>query len=149
VSTAALSPAAESAVAWPQEWTAFGPIPSKTAGTSLYGRPRKADLLPGEALKSIRQELVIGGQKYPGQQVRLDEAVLNLGRTLNCGGDGTGAYLLAPVTATADTTVEIGAGADWWMQWWVDGQPVYDTLGNGHAGNGTTPITGRDHVFTV
>ena len=35
------------------------------------------------------------------------------------------------------------------MQWWVDGQPVFDTLGNGHVGNGTTPITGRDHLFTV
>lgn len=146
--TAALS-AAEPEVVWPQEWTVFGPIPSKTAGTSLYGRPRKEDLLPGETLKSVPQGLVIGGQTYQGQPVRFDEGVLNLGRKLSCGGDGTGAYLLAPVTATADTTVQIGAGADWWMHWWVDGQPVYDTLGNGHAGNGTTPITGRDHVLSV
>jgi len=141
--------AAESDLEWPQEWTVFGPIPSKTAGTSFYGRPRKEDLLPGEALKSIPQELTIGGQKYRGRSVRLDQGVLNLSRELACGGDGTGAYLLAPITATADTTVEIGAGADWWMHWWVDGQGVYDTLGKGHAGNGTTPITGRDHVFTM
>ena len=69
LSTAALSPAAEPEVVWPQEWTAFGPIPSKTAGTGLYGRPRKADLLPGETLKTIPRELVIGGQKYQGQPV--------------------------------------------------------------------------------
>jgi hypothetical protein len=56
---------------------------------------------------------------------------------------------LAPITATADSTLQIGAGADWWMQWWVDGQPVFDTLGEGHAGNGPTPITGRDHIFTI
>jgi hypothetical protein len=148
-STTAPLTAAEPAVVWPQEWVAFGPIPSKTFGTSLYGRPRKTDLLPGETLKAIPQELVIGGMKYQGRPFRLEEGVLDLGRKLNCGGDGTGAYLLAPVTATADTTVSIGAGADWWMQWWVDGEPVYDTLGNGHTGNGTTPITGRDHVFPV
>jgi len=141
--------AAEPDVVWPEQWTVFGPIPPKTAGTSLYGRPRKEDLLPGDVLKTIPRELVIDGKSYEGHPFRLEEGILDLARKLNCGGDGTGAYLLAPVTATADTTVEIGAGADWWMQWWVDGEPVLDTLGNGHAGNGTTPITGRDHVFTV
>lgn len=104
LSAAALSLAAESEITWPQEWTIFGSIPSKTAGTGLHGRPRKADLLPGETLKTIPQELVISGQKYQGRQFRLDEVVLNLGQKLSCGGDATGAYLLAPLTATADTT---------------------------------------------
>ncbi|NLF72067.1 MAG: hypothetical protein GX575_23790 [Candidatus Anammoximicrobium sp.] len=149
VSMAALSLAAESEIVWPQEWTVFGPIPSQTAGTALYGRPRKEDLLAGEALKSIPQQLEVGGQTYQGQPLRVEQAVIDLARTLGCGAGGTGAYLLAPLTAPADTTVQIGAGADWWMHWWVDGQPVYDTLGNGHTGNGTTPITGRDHSFTV
>jgi len=149
IAAAALLSAAEPELVWPEEWVAFGPIPSKTAGTSLYGRPRKEDLLPGERLKAISQELVIDGRQYRGQPLRPEKGLLDLGRKYNCTGDGMGAYLLAPVTVAADTTVQIGAGADWWMQWWVDGRPVYDTLVHGHAGNGVTPISGRDHVFSV
>jgi len=149
LSAAALAWAGEPDVVWPEQWTVFGPIRSKTYGTSLYGRPRKEDLLPGEQLKTIPRELVIGAQSYQGRPLRLEQGMLNLGQKLACTGDGTGAYLFAQVTATADTRIEIGAGADWWMQWWVDGQPIFDTLGQGHVGNGTTPITGRDHVVGI
>lgn len=144
-----LAVATEPKVAWPQQWTVYGPIPSTTFGTSLYGRPRKEDLLSGEKLKMIPRELVINGKPYQGRALGLEDGMLNLGRELNCGGDGTGAYLMTTVTVAADTIVQIGTGADWWMQWWLDGRPIFDTLGRGHAGNGTTPISGRDHRLTI
>ncbi|MBI3944567.1 MAG: hypothetical protein HY321_01485, partial [Armatimonadetes bacterium] len=137
----------EPEVVWPQEWTAFGSYVMGRMG--IEGEPRATDLLPGEALKAIPEELVIGDRRFEGQTVRLEEGRLDLSRCMrldSARGGGIG-YLMAPVIAAADTAIQIGAGANWWMQWWVDGRPVYSTLGK--CGNGIRPITGRDHVFDV
>ncbi|MEM6313865.1 MAG: hypothetical protein AAF743_07245, partial [Planctomycetota bacterium] len=50
------------------------------------------------------------------------------------------AYLDSPTRQT----LEVGAVADWWMAWFVNGEPVYDTL---ETGNG--PNTLADHSFTI
>lgn len=44
-----------------------------------------------------------------------------------------------------DQTVKMGASADWWMTWTVNGKQVYTTLpqGNGSAGSPT------GHVFDI
>ncbi|MBI3944568.1 MAG: heparinase II/III family protein [Armatimonadetes bacterium] len=139
--------APEPEVVWPQEWTAFGPHTIKRMGRE--GEPMAADLLPGDALKTIPKELVIGDRRFPGRTVRLEDGGLDLARLTPAGTPLAARtfYLMAPVTAAADTTIRIGSGADWWMQWWVDGGPVCSTLGK--CGNGSFPITGRDHVFDV
>ncbi len=59
---------------------------------------------------------------------------------------GTAAYLFATVTAPRDMDMTIGAGADWFMTWWLDGEPVCDTL---PGGNKAFPVSARDHVFRV
>jgi len=151
LSLAEMAGAAEPEVAWPQEWTAFGPYRIKRVYP--YRQPLATDLLPGEMLKTIPTELVIGGQRFQGQKLRFADGRLDLAAQMpfpEPGGwtNGRTVYLMAPVTAAADTTIQIGAGADWWMQWWLDGRPVYDTLGP--SGNGAArPISSRDHVFDV
>ena len=140
--------AAEPELLWPTEWTAFGPAP-RPGHMSVYGAPDRQDLLPGDELKTIPEELTIGGQTFRAQRLSAANGLLDLRQNMGGAGRGKHAYLMASITAASDMTVQIGAGADWWMQWWVDGQPVYDTLDNGQNGNGSTPITGRDHVFDV
>lgn len=146
-----MSANAEPEIVWPQEWTAFGP--STITRMYPYGIPVAADLLPGEMLKTIPGELVIGGERFQGQRLRLEKGYLDLGQRMPGTNHGDWArgktvYLMAPVAAAADTSISIGAGADWWMQWWVDGRPVFDTLGA--YGNSTSkPITPRDYVFEV
>ncbi|MBI3946280.1 MAG: heparinase II/III family protein [Armatimonadetes bacterium] len=134
-------------IVWPTEWTAFGSYTIQRMG--VYGEPAATDLLPGEALKTIPKELLIGDQRFPGQPLRLEDGRVDLAQQMPpvSTRGGRTAYLMAPITATADTIVQIGAGANWWMQWWVDGRPVYGTIGK--CGNGTVPITARDHVFDV
>jgi len=52
---------------------------------------------------------------------------------------------IAVVESPVDQTVRVGASADWWMAWHVNGKKVYDTL---DAGNGAGyAIT--DHIFDV
>ncbi|MBI3946328.1 MAG: heparinase II/III family protein [Armatimonadetes bacterium] len=132
---------------WPTEWMAFGSYTIERMGA--YGEPMVADLLPGEALRAIPAELAIGDRRFEAQKLRPEEGRLDLARLLppGRGMGGRTAYLMAPVTAAADTTLQIGAGAQWWMQWWVDGRPLFGTLGR--CGNGSFPVTARDHVFRV
>ncbi|MBI3945209.1 MAG: heparinase II/III family protein, partial [Armatimonadetes bacterium] len=140
--------AAEPDLVWPTEWTVFGSAP-RPRRMGHYGFPSKVDLVPGEALRAIPAELTIEGRACPARELKAEDGVLDLRRKLGGAERGKQAYLMAPITVARDMAVQIGAGADWWMQWWVDGQPVYDTLANGQNGNGTKPITSRDHVFEV
>jgi len=59
---------------------------------------------------------------------------------------GKTAYLLTTVTVEKDTEVTLGAGADWWMKWWVNGQVVCDTLA---TGNNAHPPSLLDRSFPV
>ena len=133
---------------WPTEWAAFGPAP-RPKHMSLYGTPDRQDLLSGDELKAIPKELTICGQTFRTRRLSAANGLLDLRQKMGGAGRGKNVYLMASITAASDMTVQIGAGADWWMQWWVDGQPVYDTLKNGQNGNGSKPITSRDHVFNV
>ena len=133
---------------WPTEWAAFGPAP-RPKHMSLYGTPDRQDLLSGDELKAIPKELTICGQTFRARRLSAANGLLDLRQKMGGAGRGKNVYLMASITAASDMTVQIGAGADWWMQWWVDGQPVYDTLKNGQNGNGSKPITSRDHVFNV
>jgi len=65
-----------------------------------------------------------------------------------CGGKEVGktVCLLATLDAEKEGEVRFGAGADWWMKWWVNGEAVYDTL---QEGNGAWPPSVLHHVFTA
>ena len=74
--------------------------------------------------------LQVGDRKLEGRDVRMRGDVLDLGRLYKpkhrtCGYQ---AYAIAEVTFSRPTEVVIGAGADWWMQWWIDGKEVLSTL---------------------
>ncbi|MBI3948637.1 MAG: hypothetical protein HY321_22185 [Armatimonadetes bacterium] len=146
-SAATVAAAAQPEVTWPTEWMAFGSCTIQRMGP--YGEPVAADLLPGEALATIPAQLTIGDRPFPGRKLRLEEGRVDLARQTPPGSatGGRTVYLMAPITAAAETTIQIGAGANWWMQWWLDGRPIYGTLGK--YGNGSFPVTGRDHVFDV
>jgi hypothetical protein len=46
--------------------------------------------------------------------------------------EGKTAYLLTSLTLEREMEVTFGASADWWMQWWLNGQAIYDTLTEGN-----------------
>ena len=131
---------------WPQEWVAFGPV-APTQNMAAGGLPDRASLLPGEALKTIPEQLVIGGKTFRRRKVSLDGAGrLDLGNLLGGVLRGKVVYLLAPLKVDKDIKVKMGAGADWWMQWWLNGEVVFDTL---RTGNEKAPIATDNHVFEV
>ncbi len=135
-----------SGLEWPEAWHAFGPVPPPAA-MEAEGTPSRAALLPGSSLEAIPEALEIGGQRYEARTVSPDRAgQLDLAALFGGAARGRTAYLLAPVKAAQDVIVRIGAGADWWMQWWVDGAPVFNTL---DKGNGKPGVAADNHSFEV
>ena len=136
-------------VDWPQQWAAFGPVEinASAGGWPARGHPDRDALLPGEALKSIPDELEIGGETFRGKTVELDgEGRIDLAELFGGAVRGNTVYLMASVEVDEDTAVRLGAGANWFMQWWLNGEPVYDTLA---TGNREAPVAPANHVIEL
>lgn len=130
----------------PTNWVMFGPL-VHNADLSYGGTPSPSMFISGEQLKTVPEQLEINGQVYqarqldyqPGQTIDFDEFADNPPR-------GAVAYLFALLDVPAATNLRMGAGADWWMQWWLNGQPVFDTL---DSSNLKSPIRADNHIFDL
>jgi len=120
--------------AFPKEWTVFGPV-GKDDPEPDFG-----------AMKDIPKELTIAGNRLVGQNGMFEDNRLDLGALLGGKGDYKTAYAVMTVEADKNTEIELGAGADWWMKWWVSGEVVCDTLA---TGNGSHPPSVSNHRFTA
>jgi len=121
--------------AFPKEWTVFGPV-GKDDPEPDFG-----------AMKDIPKELTIAGNRLVGQNGMFEDNRLDLGALLGGKGDYKTAYAVATVEADKDTEIELGAGADWWMKWWVNGEVVCDTTAS--EGNFVWPPHPLNRRFTA
>jgi len=58
---------------------------------------------------------------------------------------GLTAILSSRISLDAPAKMTIGAGADWWMEWYLNGKPVFGTP----EGNNVLPIAVTNHLFEV
>ena len=139
---------AEGAAGWrwpPQEWVAFGPvIPDPKPGSR--GLPDPNALLPEETLRSIPDAMTIAGTTFKGSEVSFVNQRLDLAARFGGVERGKLVCLMAPLELDRNLTVRMGASADWYMQWWLDGRPIYSTL---KTGNLKSDFKITDHVFDV
>lgn len=118
-------PATLTAGAWAQRvrfdalWRLAGPIAAQTART-LAADPEKRAAAADAASRWVAPDPRDGS--FP------------LDRWLGGFGEGKAALLTTHVVAEEAQTVTVGASADWWMAWFLNGKPVFDTL---RAGNGS------------
>jgi len=121
--------------AFPKVWTLFGPVGKDDPEPDFAG------------MNAIPNELAIAGKKLAAQKAAFaDDNRLDLGALLGGKEVGKTAYLLAVVEAAKAIEIELGAGADWWMKWWVNGEVVCDTMA---TGNNANPASVLDHRFTA
>ncbi|MGB2821610.1 MAG: PQQ-binding-like beta-propeller repeat protein, partial [Phycisphaerae bacterium] len=125
-------------IQWPTTWRVFGPL------------PRTSKLLPGSAVKTMPRALTADGNEYEGRELSTVEDTLDL--TCLYGGYGLKplapgekptafprpkarsdakaqsklAYAMAEIDCPAAGRLTIGACADWWMAWYLDGNCIYD-----------------------
>ena len=137
-------------VPFPQRWRVFGPWGPELVKARSVG-PQEIEPLQDaavEAVTAIPEELAVGDAVRPGRDVDLDGDLLDLGRLYGThdGRLGHQAYAMALLELDADVTLSFGAGCDWLMQWWVDGEKVLDTF---VGGNRAYPQTHADHCAHV
>lgn len=115
---------------WPRAWTALVHVNPDLDLGQISSMPQR---LPG------RDADVIARRAVPVNNLIDFE---KLGGTMR---EREAAVVFAHLDSPIEQTVRVGASADWWMAWYVNGKPVYDTL---HGGNGGGyAIT--DHTFDL
>lgn len=115
---------------WPRVWSVF-----------LHTEP-SLDLA---ALTEVPEKLrVTRGSGLP-QRVSFADSRVDFDRLGGQMREREAAVVMAEIDSPADQTVKVGASADWWMEWYVNGQRVYDTLASGNGGGYTI----GDHTFDV
>ncbi len=119
---------------FPERWMLFGPV-GKNDPEPDFARMAEAPA-----------ELLIAGQRLQPQRAVFTDHRLDLGALLGGKAEGKTAYLLATIEADRAMEVTLGAGADWWMKWWVNGTAVCDTTA---SGNGNSPPSVCDQRFTA
>ncbi len=115
---------------WPRTWTVFAPVVGEVDLSTIHALPTS---LSGSGAPVTPQ---IGAP----QATVVDLSPLGGGFN-----EKRQAFCFASVNLPADAEVEIGAAADYWMEWWVNGQLVYTTVPGGNGG----PYHVLTHVFTA
>jgi len=131
-------------VEWPRMWRVIGPFPK--------GNPP----LPPSDLKAVPERVTVAGKEYAAVPLEAEDDIIDF--TVLYGGYGfkplppgakaarhprrgskfsytdTGriCYAFAKINCPKAGKLLIGAGGDWWMQWFLDGKPVFDTLNGGN-----------------
>ena len=132
----------------PTRWRLFGPLGADTTeiipkvGWDEGVRPLVEVAI--ETISRLPDELEVNGQALKGRDVVLTDGTLDLGALFAGHENGQQAFLFAQLDLASDAEVAIGTGCDFWMQWWIDGEIVLDTL---DLGNEMQPVGPADHCF--
>lgn len=121
-------------LAFSPTWTVFGPLSD-------------IDPLPEAAVLAVcPEQLRVGSRVLPRIAATPTDGVLDLGALLKVAAVRSTAWVYLTVTAPASGSYVIGLGADWWLEAYVDGRLVLDTL---RGGNGTSTTSAHDHPCEV
>ncbi len=116
-------------------WTVFGPFFRDDAP------------LEASKLAACPETLTVGGKRLKPQAVTANaNGLANLAPALGGVMEGRSAYVFIPLSAPKTGEYQLGLGADWWLEAWVDGKKIGDTLA---VGNGSHPVTRSDNSFRV
>ena len=123
-------------VEFPDEWTVFAPFDGA------------APAIPDKALRTIPEKIEVSGKTVKADRVTPTRSQLDFKPFF---GEppynrSQAAYVFVPLHTDADQQVTLGLGADWYLQVWLNGEPVFDTLKDG---NGVSPTAINNHLVNV
>ena len=125
---------------WPAEWVVFLPL------------EREDHLLPQETLKRIPQSMEVPGfygitKVIAGRRVRAEDGiVLDFAPLFGGVKVYNTAYAFLELHSDKAQTATLGMGADWFLQAWLNGALVVNTL---VSGNGAWPPSISNHTVDV
>ncbi len=153
---------AKAAVEFPTRWRVFGPSSAETTKIDWARKENYKwykEAIPQvdaavDELSGIPETLKVGDQTLKGQDVSIEGDTLDFSALFGGHAAGQQVYAMAEMEVRSETDVVFGAGCDWWMQWWVDGEAVFDTLSIGNSPGfpwskkfHNTHIGSTDHCF--
>ncbi len=153
-------------VAWPSVWQVIGPF--------AKGKPP----LSRAALKTAPERVTVNGEAYVASELRAVNGVIDLtalyggyglkplaagktpaahprrGKRFSYHDVGRICYAFARISCPKAGKLLIGTGADWGMQWFLDGRPVFDALRDDSIAKRRgyftkTPCSPKDRFFDV
>ncbi len=126
----------EGNIAWPEEWKVFGPL------------DRSDPILEEKYLKDIPDEICVGDKRLRGNSEIFNKGSFDFGKYFKNAASRINkvAYAFTRISVPHDTTISVGAGADWWMEWFLNGKHVMDTLAKG---NEYSSFSISNHVFNL
>ena len=153
-------------VTWPKAWQVIGPFPK--------GKPPLANKI----LSTVPQRVTVKGEQYVASELEAVDEVLDFtdlfggydlkpaaagkkrlahprrGKTFSYGDVGRICYAFAKINCPKAGKLLVGAGADWGMQWYLDGKPVFDALKRGDTAQrrgyfSREPCSPKDWLFDV
>ena len=153
-------------VEWPETWRVLGPFQG--------GKPP----LSGEGLETIPERVDVAGAEYVPTALAAVGTVLDFtalyggydlkplapgqspaksprrGKSYSYHDVGRTCYAFATINCPESGKLLIGAGADWGMQWFLDGKLVFDALRGGSGGSrrgyyDRQPCSTEDRFFDV
>lgn len=127
-------------VEYPKRWLVFGTLQADPQDIE------NAACLSKSELERVPDRIVADAIALEGKPVEMQESVLDLGRLFGGWKVGLTAYAFATLAAEREGEVTLGACADWWMRWWVNGALVCDTT---KTGNGPDRLGIGNHVFNA
>lgn len=132
---AVLPLAANDSVVWPSEWNVFLPL------------TKESPVLPPETLASIPDRIEVDGRILESRTARPEpDGSFDFAPLFEEAATGNAAYIFAPLEAGQAGPVTIGFGADWWLQAWLNGEEVFNTL---EEGNLRWPPSTGDHTMEI
>jgi len=119
------------AVNWPKHWTVFGNVPAEGIDPASF--------------HSIPAAIAVAGKSIPALLADPHDGELDLSALTGGIANRREALCFASIDAARTGPVAIGAGADYWMAWYVNGVKVWDDLESGNGG----PVTLSSHQFSL
>ncbi|MBT3378670.1 MAG: PQQ-binding-like beta-propeller repeat protein [Lentisphaerae bacterium] len=134
-------------VEWPDLWQVLGPFPKGKPPLSAGDLASPPDSVLVNEAEVVATELMaidglldftlpFGGYGFePVESGVPSTGRPRRGKKYSYHDVGRICYAFATIDCPVDGKLLIGAGADWGMQWFVDGQPVFDALRGGYTGS--------------
>jgi len=116
---------------WPDSFEVHGPY--RAAPDSRAALPFAA-----EALTKPPRELTVQGRSFPPRTMTGDNELLDFGKAFGGFEEFNEVFVFAKVDCNLRCRLWVGLSGNWWMQWWINGRPICDTM---HRGN-RVPIAG-------
>ena len=119
---------------WPLTWRVFGPF------------HQNDPVLPVGVLNSYPEKVKIGNKQAEAADVEVKDTIYDFPDILKKEPGGSVAYVFIVFNSDREQDVTLGMGADWWMQAWVNGEPVHDTT---ETSNIYYPFSIWNHLVNV